>query len=126
MTNQDRLASASSRLTRGSTLISMNAAPHILTPGSTVEILKGLRHVWMGKRYEDVRVRERWTVESAVRDEDYGLTVVLVRGGLRLRMYAAQATRTAQPEFSLNTGDPTKSIRVLVTRRAPIVAEVAT
>ena len=54
------------------------------------------------------------------------MTVILVRGGAKLRLYASQAARTRQPEFNLNTGDPTKSVRVLVTKRAPLVAaEVA-
>ena len=101
----------------------------LLTAGSTVEITKGMRAAWTGKRYEDVRVRDRWTVESATSSTeagDHSMTVVLARGTARLRLYAAQAARTRQPEFNLNTGDPTKSVRVLVTKRAPLVAaEVA-
>lgn len=101
----------------------------LLTAGSTVEITKGMRAAWTGKRYEDVRVRDRWTVESATLSTeagDHSMTVVLTRGTARLRLYAAQAARTRQPEFNLNTGNPTKSVRVLVTKRAPLVAaEVA-
>ena len=57
----------------------------------------------------------------------HGAKIVLdVRGSARVRLYASQAARTRQPEFNLNTGDPTKSVRVLVTKRAPLVAaEVA-
>lgn len=97
----------------------------ILTAGSTVEITKGMRAAWTGKRYEDVRVRDRWIVESATPGTeagDHSMTVILVRGSARVRLYAAQAARTRLPEFNLNTGDPTKSVRVLVTKRAPLVA----
>ena len=52
---------------------------------------------------------------------DHSMTVILVRGTAKLRLYASQAARTRQPEFNLNTGDPTKSVRVLVTKRAPLV-----
>jgi len=90
--------------------------PLQVTVGCTLEIIKGLREVFMTGGKSSVNVREKWLVSSLER-QDAGLALTLIFGQSKLRMYTAAAGKTAHPEFNLNKGDPTRSIRVRIISR---------
>ena len=92
----------------------MNTATEI-TQGARVKILKGMREAWDCKnaRYTEIRIREVWTVESLTQNQEDGICSLLLSCGSRkVRMCVSTASKLKRPAVNLNTGDPTRQIRV--------------
>ncbi len=91
-----------------------------VTAGCILEILKGNREIWMtsttggAARYSAVNVREKWAIVGVCPTDGSSVRIVLERAGLRMQMCVSSLKKTAHPEFNMNTGDPTKTIRVRV------------
>lgn len=101
-----------------------NATP--ITAGCTLEVLKGISQMWVQSttgrpaHYARVNVRE-WLRVVAVQDSGRdGFRVTFERAHDRFTLTCASAAKTTWPEFNLNTGDPTKTIRVRVAKRPEV------
>lgn len=100
-----------------------NATP--IVPGCTLEVLKGISELWVQSttgrpaHYARVSVRERLRVVE-VQDGPHGFRVTFERAHDRFSLFCSSAAKTAWPEFNLNTGDPTKTIRVRVAKRPEV------
>lgn len=91
----------------------------VLTVGCTLEIIKGMRDAWATHAdrpgmYLTINVREHWNVKT-INDT----RIVITRGGRNVVLYVSSLAKTRHPEFNLNSGDPTKTIRVCVVKRSP-------
>lgn len=94
----------------------------MLTVGMLVTVTKGAREIWTtgrGSRYAPVKLRSKWRV-SAIEDEKDGpgASVSLYNGFDRITMHTSARGKLARQEVTLNTGDPTKTIRI----RLPVSA----
>lgn len=98
------------------------AKDHDFKPGRKVKILKGMRDAWCRRTATniDVKLREEWTIED-VTQYDGSVGVRLGRAGRMLVFFVSAPGKLRREAVTLNTGDPTKTIKVaLVEINSPL------